>query len=66
MEAMTIVGDYNQRSRLRKLGFVQDLSDLDQVTADAFIAISVEVDKLEEADAKKREAKSRAGGSGRR
>lgn len=63
---MTLVADYNQRTRLRKLGFSSDLEKLDQITADAFIAISIEVDKLEEAEAKKREAKAKSKKSGGR
>ena len=62
---MSYVSDYNQRMRLRKLGYETDIENLDQVTADAFIAISIEVDKLEEAEQKKREARAKAN-SGRR
>ena len=46
--------------RLRKVGYESDLENLDQVTADAFIAISIEIDKLEEAEQKKREARAKA------
>lgn len=59
VEAMAFIEDYNKRSRLRKLGFVESLDNLDQVTADVFCAIADEVDKLEEAERKKKNAKGK-------
>lgn len=56
---MAFIEDYNKRSRLRKLGFVESLDNLDQVTADVFCAIADEVDKLEEAERKKKNAKGK-------
>lgn len=58
---MALVSEYNQRSRLKKLGFADSLDDLDSVKADAFLAISEEIDAAEAKRHKAAEAKAKGG-----
>ena len=53
-DARRYIGEYIERQRLAKLGFTDSIDSLDQEAAEAFLQISVEFDKLEKAEIKKR------------
>ena len=48
------LSEYNQRAKLRKLGFTESLEELDALTGELFAMISDEIDKLESEEAKNR------------
>lgn len=49
------VAEYNNRERLRKIGFVEDLANLDALTGEYLVAISKIISKLEDDERKKNE-----------
>jgi hypothetical protein len=48
------------RSRLRKIGYTEDIGSLSAFKAEAFCIISQEIDKIQEQDAKRRASKKPA------
>jgi hypothetical protein len=46
-ELAYVVAEYNNRMRLKELGFVDSMENLDTLTAEYFIAIAIEKSKLE-------------------
>jgi hypothetical protein len=46
-ETAPIIAEYNARKRLAELGFIDDINNLDCITAECFLIISQEIDKLE-------------------
>lgn len=52
--AAVFLSEYNQRSRLRKLGYGADFGSISCVKAEAFALISCEIDAIQEEEAKKR------------
>ena len=53
-DAYPYVADYLARKRLAGLGYITPLDQLDCQTADIFLLIDVTLQKLEEAEAKKK------------
>ena len=52
--AAPYLAEYNARMRLAKLGYTDDLSNLDSETAEAFLLISQTFSKLESDEMKKK------------
>lgn len=48
------LSQYATRLRLKKLGYTDSIENLDCITAEAFNVISQEIDKIEEAESKKK------------
>lgn len=48
------VAEYNNRIRMRKLGFTDSMENLDAVTAEYFIAIAMEYSRLENEEMKEK------------
>jgi hypothetical protein len=57
-ETAYFVAEYHNRMRLRKLGFVDDLENLDAVTAEFFIEISQQLNRLESEEMKSKSSKA--------
>lgn len=53
-ESIFFLVEYNQRAKLRKLGFVDSMDGLDTLTAEMFTFISDEIDRLESEAAERR------------
>lgn len=56
-EASFILAEYSTRKALRKLGYHDDISNLDTFTNDCFMLIETEIEKLQEMDRKKLQRK---------
>jgi hypothetical protein len=53
-ETSGFLAEFNARKRLAELGYMSSLDELDSETAEAFILISCELDRLEADENKKR------------
>jgi hypothetical protein len=47
------LSEYNQRAKLRKLGFSDSLDELDSLTGELFVFISDEISRLESEESEK-------------
>ena len=52
-ETVFYLSEYNQRAKLRRLGFTESLDKLDSLTGEIFVFISDEISKLESEQAEK-------------
>jgi len=55
--AALFLNEYIKRTRLKELGYTDSIENLDVITAEAFLIISVEIDKIRNEDAKKRNSR---------
>jgi len=54
-EALGMVSEYFSRQRLAQIGFYDDLSTLDSFSAECFLIISNEIDKLNKEGSKRKQ-----------
>ena len=52
-EASIFVSEYNRHKILRKLGYNQNIDELDDLWLDAFICIESELNRIQEAEMRK-------------
>jgi hypothetical protein len=53
------LAEYNHRGKLRRLGYTDDISRLDALTAELFAVISNEIEDLEEEARKRQQRRGR-------
>lgn len=58
-ESAPYIAEFFARSRLAKLGFTSNLDDLDSVTAEVFMTIDAEIEKIKADEMKKSSRKKR-------